>query len=225
MYLDNNDYQTVWRLAHNWAGGDPDTNYADKLPTELTEAIHRLMHAAYNRAILIRNRKRAFFLDESFLSSVFDFNHTNRFLKCLRKDVFDKAYLDAIYVKRGDVLRWCQKEFYEPPPVWRLAETSSAPVLTNESADDDKETDWYENLTPARKQRVACLELAKKLWKINPNQTYEEVFRHSDMIQFGNPQVFSLNSFKKWAREFAPDPAKIGGRPKETNSYEALKKR
>jgi hypothetical protein len=46
MYLDSKDYQTVWQLAHNWTGADPDKNSTDEIPTELKEAIHRLMHAA-----------------------------------------------------------------------------------------------------------------------------------------------------------------------------------
>lgn len=223
MYLDSKDFQTVWRLAHNWVDADPDKSDPAALPDDLKEAIHRLMQAAFSQTISVRTRKRSFFFEESFLASIFDHGHFNRFLRCLRKDEFDKAYLDSVYVKRGDILRWCQNEFLDPPPIWRLAETTSAPA--NEGVEDDEATEWYERLTEARKQRVTCLEMAKKLWKINPEQKYEEVFRHPIMKQYGNPEVFTLNAFKKWAREFAPEYAKTGGRPKETNPYEQLKKR
>ena len=122
MYLDSKDFQTVWRLAHNWVGADPDKSDPNALSTELKEAIHRLMSAAISRAITIRTRRMKFFMDETFLSIIFEFHHYKKFWKCLNGDEFNKAYLDSIYVKRGDVLRWCQNEFHEPPPVWRLAD-------------------------------------------------------------------------------------------------------
>jgi hypothetical protein len=183
------------------------------------------MHAAMNQTISVRTRNRGFFFEDSFLASIVDHGHFNKFLKCLRKDVFDKAYLDTIYVRRSDVLRWCQNEFLTPPPVWRLPETTQEPPTLSVNEQDDEDNDWYTALTTKRKQRVSCLEMAKKLWEINPDWSYEEVYRNPIMLRYGNPAVFTLKSFKKWAREFAPDAAKSGGRPKITNDYEALIKR
>jgi hypothetical protein len=115
MYLDNKDFQTVWQLAHNWVNADTEKSDCNTLSAELKEVIHRIMSAALHRGISIRTRRLAFFTDDDFLSLILEFHHFRRFWKCLRGDVFNKAYLDTIYLKRGDVLRWCQSEFLLPP--------------------------------------------------------------------------------------------------------------
>lgn len=78
MYLDNTkEFQTVWRLTHNWVGADPDKSNPLALSTELKEVIHRLMHAILNQVIPVRTKNRAFFIEESFLATVIDFVHVS----------------------------------------------------------------------------------------------------------------------------------------------------
>ncbi|WP_143057498.1 hypothetical protein [Nitrosomonas sp. Nm51] len=69
-------------------------------------------------------------------------------------------------------------------------------------------------MTEQRKMKVACLELAKMLWKENPNQTYEEIRTHPVMRQYGNPSVFTPESFRNWAKNVSSEYAKKGGRRK-----------
>ena len=64
MYLDTKDFQTIWRLAHNWVGADPETSDPARLSIELKEVILRLMHASLNQVISVRTRNRAFFFEE-----------------------------------------------------------------------------------------------------------------------------------------------------------------
>jgi hypothetical protein len=195
-------------LAHNWAKTDPEKSDCNALSAELKAIIHRLMSAALNRNISIRTRRMTFFIDDSFLSIVFDLHHFKRFLKCLRKDEFNKAYLDTIYLKRGDVLRWCQNEFLLPPPIWQttIADISTSNEITDDS-DDDKDN-WYDKLSERRKQRITCLEIAKQLWKDNPELSYEQVRLHPIMTHYGYGASFTKDTFKKWARPFASDFAK-----------------
>lgn len=211
MYLDNKDYQTVWQLAHNWVNADPDKSDCTALSAELKEVIHRLMSAALHRGISIRTRRMAFFTDEDFLSLIIEFHHFRKFWKCLRGDIFNKAYLDAIYLKRGDVLRWCHNEFLPAPPIWQtaIANTSTSNETTDDS-DDDKDN-WYDKVSPRRKERITCLEIAKQLWKDNPELSYEQVHLHPTMTHYGYGASFTKAMFKKWARPFASDFAKKGG--------------
>jgi hypothetical protein len=218
MYLDSEDFQTIWQLAHNWVGTDPDQTDPNAPLPELKDAIHRLMSAAYSRTISIRTRRFAVFMDESFFTLITDFPHYRKFWKCLRHDEFNKAYLDSIYVKRGDVLRWCQNEFLSPPPIWQLAEIENSPASRNANKEDEEEEDssWYDVLTEKRKQKVACLEMARALWKINPKQTYAEIHQHPIMKMYCTPSVFSLRAFKKWSGRYASEYAKNGGRDTES---------
>lgn len=212
MYLDSKDYQTVWQLAHNWVGADSLISDQNQLSGELKQSIHRLLSASINHAIPSRTRRFKLFIDDSFFSMLLDFRHTLRISKCLRKDEFDKSYLDSIYLKRSDVLCWCQNEFLLAPPIWQI-EYLDAPQLDQpiDDSDDDKDN-WYDNISDRRKQRVACLEIAKQLWKENPELSYKEAHSHPAMIRYGYGKSFSFDTFKKWARPYASELAKQGGK-------------
>lgn len=213
MYLDSKeDYQTVWQLAHNWVDADCEKSDSSALSKDLKEAIHRLMSASINRNISVRTRRMIFFTDDSFLSCVLDIRHLRRFWKCLRNNEFDKTYLDSLYLKRGDVLRWCQNEFLSPPPIWKTKEA----INSNDDEADNENNQWHERLTDRQKSIVTCLEIAKRLWKENPTLFYEEVYNHPDMIRQDKPRVLTFNRFKIWCKEFAPEAAKAKGRRKET---------
>lgn len=211
MYLDSKDYQTIWQLAHNWVGAEPEKTDLNSMDEDLKHSIHRLMSAAVSRAIPSRTRRLLLFMDDSFFTLVFDFRHFRRFSKCLRHDVFDKAYLNSIYLKRGDVLRWCQSEFLAPPPIWKVVELDTP--KSNEQLDDsdDDKDGWYDKISDRRKQRIACLEIAKQLWKENPELSYKAVHEHQSMTRYGYGKSFSFDTFKKWARPYASEFAKLGG--------------
>lgn len=208
MYLDSKDYQTVWRLAHNWVGLEPEASHPDDLSPELQTAVHRLMRAAFNREITVRTRRLQVFSDDSTLSFLFDFRHMRNFLKCLRHDQFDPAYLDTLYLKRGDLLRWCDQEYLDAPPIWKIQAVARADSVSDES---DEDQSWYDELSDRRKQRVTCLQIAKQLWAENPGLSYREVHAHPIMTKYGYKGTGTLSVFKKWARRYASDYAKQGG--------------
>ena len=216
MYLDSKDFQTVWNLAHNWTGDDPESTDPQALSQEVKESIYRIMAAIFRSDLPARTKRFPIFEDESFFTFVFDFGHLLRFRKCLRNDTFDKHYLNSIYVRRPGVLAWCEKEYLDPPPIWRLNGQTPPASVPDES--DDENQGWYDDLTEQRKHRVGCLEVAKRLWTIDPGQTYVQIYSHPDMKKYGNPSSFSLDAFKKWSRPFASDYAKSGGRRKESEN-------
>jgi len=213
MYLDSHDYQTIWSLAHNWTNLEPESTDQNNLPSDTKIAIHRIMSAILGSKLTVRNKTFQIFLDDSFLNFIFDFSHYRKFSQCLKRDVFNKSYLDSLYVKRPDVIAWCQSDFLTIPSIWQLRVQDNLQNASEYDASEDENEGWYADLSDRRKQRVACLEMAKKLWLINPSQTYEEIYNHSTMKLFGNPNVFSLDAFRKWSRPFATEYAKTGGRP------------
>ncbi len=213
MHVENSpDFKTVWHLAHNWIGADPDKTDSNAISPELRIAIHRLMHAMSSKKITARWKGLQIFIDESFISSLLDIYHIYKFYRCLRKNTFDKNYLDNLYAKRSEVIDWCVNfERFDPPPCWAINKQQSTQLI-----DCEDESGWYEGLTERRRKKVACLELAKKLWEENPNQSYEEIRRHPVMKQYGNPSVFTDDAFQKWAKYYASEFAKKGGRRKES---------
>ena len=52
---DNPDYETIWKLAHNWVNADPNESDENALSPELKKYIHRLLEAVDQRHISVRN--------------------------------------------------------------------------------------------------------------------------------------------------------------------------
>ena len=117
MFLDGEDFKSVWQLAHNWAGDDPNKTDVKEVSPKLKTAIHRLMHAMANHEISARSRRGRILEDDSFLTFVFDSFHYWEFYQCLRRNKFNKNYLDNLYVKRYEVISWWKNvAFIDPPP-------------------------------------------------------------------------------------------------------------
>lgn len=79
MYLDGNDYQTVWQLAHGWAGKDGHDSDPNNLPPEVNEGIHRVMIAIRNKLISVRTTSHVILEDDSFWDIPFNFSYLLKF--------------------------------------------------------------------------------------------------------------------------------------------------
>ncbi len=124
MFLDSEDYQTIWQLGHNWANADPNETDVNALSPELRTAFYRLMQSAFHEEISIRTRNWDIFDNGYYLNTIIDFFHFRKFKKCLREDKFDKSYLDSLYLKRNEVLSWSDNIILlDPPPCWALKKT------------------------------------------------------------------------------------------------------
>lgn len=213
MYLtDSFDYKTVWQLAHEWTGQDSLSADPTSPSPEVKQAIHRILIAIRNRLITVRTKHRLIMSGDDFLDAVFNIKHDIKFYVCLKKNRFNKEYLDSLYVWRPEVIRWCQNDMLPVPQFWQ---PKLEIEFSGESEADDEH--WYKRLTPRKKGIVAALHIAERLWQNDKSLLYEDVLNHEDMKKYNNPQYFSsLDSFKEWARDIAPQEAKTGGRRKKT---------
>lgn len=208
-YLNTGDHLTVWQLAHDWAGESSNESDPNDLPPEIKAGIYRLLVAIRNRLISVRNHEGIIILGGSFWSSLFYFSHLLKVNACLTNNRFEKAYLDSLYVWRPEVIRWCASDQLPIPQFWQ----SNPPSGEGEAGGDD--THWYGQLTPRKKQIVAALHIAARLWEENRALSYEDVWNHPDMKKLDKPRIFpSLASFKEWARDIAPQEAKSPGKRK-----------
>jgi hypothetical protein len=120
MFLDNKEeFQTVWQLAHNWVDVDPDKTDTNAVSIELKNVIHRLLLAITSKNITARTRRWAILEDDSIFTSPLDFYHRLKLYPCLRRNKFNKSYLDNLYIKRDEVINWCANVAQlDPPPCW-----------------------------------------------------------------------------------------------------------
>ena len=216
MHVENNpDFKTIWQLAQDWAGEKSDQTDPNAISPKLRLDIDRLMRAIGSKEISARWKGHRIFIDDSFLTFIFDFRHAIKFYQWLMHNKFSKDYLDNLYVKRNEVIIWCDKvALIDPPPCWSHKKLATIDYVNSEPVDpDDENNSWYHKITERRRQRVVCIELAKQLWESNPNLSYEEMQKHPIMRQFGYSSTFSSKSFRKLVRDVASEFAQSPGAP------------
>lgn len=220
MHVKNNpDFKSVWQLAHNWVGEEPDQTDPNAISPKLRLAIDRLIRAIGANEISARWKGYRIFKDDTFLSNVFDIRHLITFYFWFIFNKFSKNYLDNLYVKRNEVIAWCEKTaLLDPPPCWSNKKTAVNGLAISESVDpDDENNSWYEKITNRRRERVVCIEIAKQLWERNPNLNYEDMQNHPTMKEFGYSSTFTPIAFKNLVRIVASEYAKLPGAPINSN--------
>ncbi|MES1981811.1 MAG: hypothetical protein V4443_04970 [Pseudomonadota bacterium] len=236
--MNDDDYQTIWQLAHGWAGEDRYTSDSNNLSPEVKKWIYRVIVAIRNKILSVRTSNQVILDDDSVLGIISNFSHLRKFTACVTKNRFDKDYLDSLYVWRPEVLRWCFNDRLPIPLAWQeIAAPDTIEVKTQDShsyrhsssltfqdqigqnsiEEETQDKHWYKNLSDRRKQIAGCLHIAARLWRDNPTLSYEQVWNHDDMKKFDKPRIFpSLDSFREWARDIAPLSAKSPGRRKNS---------
>lgn len=193
MFLDSKDFQTVWQLAHHWVNADPNETDCDELPPELKDAIHRLMFAISNKDITARTKRWIILLDDSIFMIALDSFHRVKFYHCLKRNIFNKPYLDSLYVKRDEVIDWCMKAYLVPPPCWALenspvSQANSILAITNRPRSE--ETD-----------RFVCQTIAITLWMLDSDIHPMYIVRSKVMQRIGNGRHYTQDTIKKWIGE------------------------
>ncbi len=206
MYLDDNpDYMTVWQLAHNWADAKPDETDTKAMPPKLRELIIRLILAIRNRRITARTRNNGMVFENDLISFIDDIPHYFKTRMCLSYGVFNKHYLDSLFVKREEVIELCMKSYYKPPPFWWPECLPDGQVLIKEA----------KNYRPAdeTEDRIRCQAIASALWELDPAIHPVHIARSKIIQRFGNGREYSQDTIKEWIKEADPIKKRKKGAP------------
>lgn len=217
MYLDDNpDYKTVWQLAHLWADLDPENTDTKAIPPAFREHIIRLVIAIRNRVITARTRDGVIFEDNSIIFFFEDIRHYLKTRICLSWGIFDKSYLDSLYVKREEVIDLCIKSYCDFPPCWtpkRLPYES--PAMKEEK-----------NYRPATEteDKIRCQAIASALWELDPAIHPIHMVRSKIIQQIGNGRTYDNETIKEWIKNVDPQKKrKKGAPPKVQYKIELIK--
>ena len=214
---DRQEYLSVWEIAHQWESMDPIQTDRENVPTEIKQCINRLLLAYFRKELALRKPNGYRLLGHHWLHVLlFVDNQYEKLWADLNNDKLDVQLLDCLFVRRGEILQWCAKEFIEPPPCWAPPSATQQATQTHDDGDEDMR--WYKEMSELRRRKTACLELAQHIWKHEGPLAYEAVRTHLLMKQVGLLNVFTPGGFKKAARDFAPEKVKLGGRPRETST-------
>lgn len=210
MYLEGKEFKSIWNAAHLWAGYDPELTDPNALPDEVRDHIHWFIVGHFRGELPLR-RKWLYIdcRDESFFNSLLSITTWLKLRRGLSKNTFDKTFLDSLRIARGELIRWCHKEFRAPPPFW-MPEATNGELPKNNDGDED--ANWYDSFPERDKQRITMLEIARQLWEKNQTLSYRDIYDHDAMAKYGYSSKFTFEVFKKWASRFAPEAAKSPGR-------------
>ena len=120
------EFRSIWEVAHNWSGVDPSQTSPESLPEHVQEHILNIIWAYLRIKVPLRIWKwgRSWRIPEEDLRLFVLFLNLNRprvkLFRAARTRQFDKSFLDGIYVMRADILKWCQEEYLDPPPMWSV---------------------------------------------------------------------------------------------------------
>ncbi len=209
MYLDDNpDYKTVWQLAHLWADLDPENTDTKAIPPLLREHIIRLIIAIRNKVITARTRDGVIFEDNSIIFFFKNMSHYFKTRICLSWGVFDKSYLDSLYVKREEVIDLCIKSYCDFPPCWTPKRLLYESITAKET----------KNYRPANEteDRIRCQAIASTLWELDSSIHPNHIARSKILQRIGNGAQYDISTITDWIAEFDPqkDYRKPGRPPK-----------
>ena len=206
MHVENNpDFKTIWQLAHNWAGEKLDQTDPTTISPELRLAIDRLIRAIGSKEISGRWKGYRIFMDDSFLSSIFDIRHVISFFFWARFNKFNKDYLDNLYVKRNEVIDLCSKSYCVPPPCW-------IPKHLLDKQISAKETKNYRP-TNEIEDRIRCQAIASALWELDSTIHPVHMVQSTIMQRFGNGRDYGEETLKEWIKSVDPQKKRKKGAP------------
>lgn len=203
MYLESEDFKTLWQLAIAWAGYNPDRIDENNLPGEVQLNLKRLAAAILRRALSARTKKTAILYDDGFLDYLFDIHHLMRLLRCRSGKSFDKEYLSSIFIRRGEFLRWCEHEKYPGTDFWVLTQITSTARANNRPKNEIED-------------KAVCRAIAMAYWDIDPNIHPAHMAESRAITQYGNGGLYDINTIKDWISDLDPlKKERNPGRPKK----------
>lgn len=209
MFLESKDFLTIWDIAHRWAGYDADATEPQSLPEDAKYWIHKVVFGYFSKDLVLRRKNGKRVLDEDiYLLLVFNVTPwRSRLWECLTRDVFDKDFLNSLYVMRSQIITWCAKEHIDPPAFWTAlrpeAEPAGKPTINNRRKDEEID-------------RLVCQAIARSYWDIDPQIHPAHMAKAKAIRLYGNGKQYKdPDTVKGWILEVDPlkDQRKIGRPP------------
>lgn len=200
MYLQSEDYKSLWKLAHDLANS-AESKSVEQLPAQVKQNLRRLALGATSSSLKVRTKNIALFIDDSFLDILFSCKHFFKLYRCRKWDYFDKDYLSSLYVRRPDFFNWCIDEKLPAPDFWVLSDQIHSNNRPKNEAED----------------KAVCRAIAKVYWDIDPNIHPSHMAKSKAIQKFGNGKQYTdETTVKNWIADLDPQlNHRKTGRPKD----------
>ncbi len=212
--LHPNDFRSLWELAHVWEGYNPDQTDPVNLPEPVVDKLQKLIWGYLSGQLVLRRARgwRVYQHDAHLL--LFNINRTRvRLADTVTDDTpYDKKFLSGLFVRRAQLLKWCEKEYLTPPKIWAPAslpaDSVGRPAIgkhKNEAID-----------------KQLCQAIARALWDVDARIHPAHMAKSKAVLQYGNGgQYKGENTVKDWVGEVDPlrKERKPGRPPVDASEY------
>lgn len=207
MILEGIEFETIWKVAHNWGNQNPETSTPETLNLFVKERLQRITRAIIHKKLSLRKSNSMPLLDNWLL---IDLIFEAKVFWPLRNTYYhqkvDKTLLDSVYISRSEVLKWCYEEYLAPPEFW--LEDNQFSKIPEKIKD-----------APASKRSKAestCRAFAKLLWMVDPKIHPKPIAESDALKQFENVKGYQAETIRDWIIDLDPqkETRKTGAPPK-----------
>lgn len=192
MYSESEDFRSVWNLAHDWAGFDPNKTDVKNLPKPVYLNLQRMSAAIQCRALPAQTKKLLIFIDDSLMTYLlFDLKHFIKLLLCKWGRSIDANYLKSIYVKRIHFIEWCEKERLPYSGFWVLTQVESPHKVTYRPKNETED-------------KAVCRAIAQTLWEIDPDIHPSDLSKSKAIQKYANGRLYKKETIKEWIADLDP---------------------
>jgi|SRR6185437_13663520 len=207
---------SVWEIGFRWVGLDQSGLHL-RLPLQVRDNFRLMMDAILNGNLVCStlslnkwqpedgDDERPFFIR----------HHLADVEACVAGVRFNRKLLRWGAIDRWDFLEWCERQGIPPPEFWFPKGWKLEFESPREDEDaSDEAGSTSELLRPSAQHRIACQEIAKALWKEEPDTTIAAMVKDERIRKWGGAAHYSEDTVRRWLSAVAPASVKEKrGRP------------
>lgn len=240
----------LWIIGFKWADLDPNRLWV-RIPTPVRDNFSTLLEAILSDhlgCLTLASEKyqgndpdEAKFYIRDWLDDVYAGIHGQ---------YFNRKLLKHALIDREDFQDWCERRTIPLPEFWfplgwtdyRWPEYDPRAATADIDSPDSVQTDVTisgtelasqvrpepapakpspEELRDSQIARIASQQIARVIWKEEPDKTIAAMCKDERILKYGGAQYFVEEVVRRWLKEVAPSPVRAKrGRPKKTNPTE-----
>lgn len=217
---------SIWEIACRSNDLDPSMYDIKNLPLKLKDAIKsitRAIHYDENMSVLNSNGIENHSAFNQKTNKRYDPEIIQtKISDCYEKEIFDKEFLEAIYIEDEHFAKWCINKNIPLPTFWfphgwkPFDFEDKSPPAHNADIENNLET----SLRNSQADKIACQAIGRTLWDIHPNMTIAAMCTHEAIQIHGSGKLYKgAHTLRDWLSDVAPEHVKgKKGRPKKSES-------
>jgi len=215
---------SVWEIACRVNELDPSAIDIKNVPLKLKDAlksITRAIHYDENMMVLNNRGIENHHAINQKTGKRYDTEVIHELMSdCYEKDIFDKEFLESVYIEDENFAKWClNKNIPLPlfwfPNGWEPYEHEN--VINTEKSPESENIPVLPTLKGSQIDKIVCQGIGRTLWDIYPNLTIADMCKHEAIQRYGNGKLYiGAHTLRDWLSEVAPENIKgKKGRPKK----------